>query len=463
MNPRAFCLLPVALLLLGGLQPTHVTATQSATAACPVFTGEPQNPEMTLQPPGDYAWTLFAFLNTPADPNHAGQVDSNNNICSSKLDVDTVWESWPLANLSEINERRSEVYLMGGKRPADWNAWNRPGHHSPTPGPGFTEAPDLPGFARDLIEIKTRSNGQHTEVLPLDVRGNYEEVRINRGAYETIVSNNLYNAEGIRDAIRCARQRHKFEFVEFPATAKEIKASWLRLCDEHTDVTTCAGLKARYHWRTIQEGAQSVVVGLAALHIMTKDIHDNWYWADFVHQDCIEPGSAGLCSEYGSNYQSNIQKMKTSSAPQWAQGSSTPWKYYRLNGTETSFTDATGNEGGYLANRTLELGAAKSSCITCHGYASASVKINGQLGKNSSSPTGIMSQSHPVQTGAPDCKVFNNAFLNNCTRINPLKQSYYRSGFDWSMIIRAHSIHEKLPTESADNPRVTPLAHRATP
>src|SRR5262249_53608714 len=135
-----------------------------------------------------------------------------------------------------------------------------------------------------------------------------EEVRQNRSTYETIRSKGLYSVEGLEAASANAKSAGLQALVKFDPQAKEDKAQWIILkgCNPYD---RCPD-KARYHWRLLTSPTTNAreVWGLAALHVITKDL-PNWVWADFGHIDC-EKGQ-GPCSEFAADDGNDLRDFTT--------------------------------------------------------------------------------------------------------------------------------------------------------
>ncbi|HEY3247115.1 MAG TPA: hypothetical protein VGK88_02325 [bacterium] len=216
--------------------------------------------------------------------------------------------------------------------------------------------------------LKHRSDNlqpiQKLEALGIET-DEQEVVYRNKPTYDYIVSNNLWYRDGLIDAFLRA-QAGSFE-VDFPIDSIEVKAIWIPINVRD---------KPRYHWNYADDG---LLYGLAAFHIMTKDL-PLWFWATFEHVDVI-----GRCDFIGCHDQfgavpQRVNPNGTSGglyppgrlsaelvALMRRRGLGSEWLNYRLKGTQTQYTDATGTPT-LLGNTLLEKGfVPTASCMTCHG------------------------------------------------------------------------------------------------
>jgi hypothetical protein len=323
--------------IAGGAQAACVGHLESGTG----LWLEPQDTEAALLEPDCYAWQLFVALNWPADP---------------------------------ATQAADPAKALGGDGPATWELWRnvrRGSQHAVfridgrDPGPWLTGAQievtrsesdfdPLPLQLAALLE-----EGALAEFDPGNTGGN--EVRMNRESYDFVRDQTLFNIEGLGAVFDGGT-----ELLSFPANAKEVKARW-RVIGE-TD-------KPRYHWVDVMlADGNTVVFGLSALHITTKDL-PNWFWATFEHIDNEKselegglPGNPGWLAPSVDRYSCPEAPVGCRAPPEFV--ANTKWENYVLRGTQTDFTDSRGRPT-ILANSVIEAGfQATSSCISCHARAS---------------------------------------------------------------------------------------------
>jgi hypothetical protein len=401
--------------------------------------GSPADAKMAEGSPDQYAWELFAYLVRQAKPDIAGVADPAMLPFHEQDDTDGVWETWALASSvsPDAIDNKSEVFHYDGSRPAPWNQLNRSHGAQKFLSPGLTAIPasGQAGFAARVL----------IRQIPPDPDGGNQEIRINHPSFDTIVNRHLYSKQGVQTAIASAQQRREVRFVSFPDASKEIKAAWIRLqaCDTDPD---CAD-KARYHWRSLKFGATTQVWGLAALHIMTKDLN-NWFWADFTHVDCEL--KAGACASYATGYMSQSSDSTPHAAKPKSDTYGTRWQNYHLRGTETGFLK--NGQSAVLSNPVIETFSNPTSCMTCHAYASAgldsaiSTRIeqpDGPLPNAGSNPSvglpSITSSYLPAGVSKPSTSL--------------TKPLYLQADFEWAMTKSAQS-------ETATH---TPVVHHLVP
>jgi hypothetical protein len=175
---------------------------------------------------------------------------------------------------------------------------------------------------------------------------------MNRATFDMIRDNELYNREGQAAAFQNARAANNRDYLQFPPAAKEVKACWITICDAD---------RPRYHWRAVHGQAY----GLAALHVTTKDL-PFWFWCDFIHTD-EEPYEPPDSVHDATTRGPGAPHGKDGVRDETLGGK---WRYYRLKGSQTGFTDARGRPTT-LGNKLLEgpNNVPASSCITCHAMA----------------------------------------------------------------------------------------------
>jgi hypothetical protein len=208
-----------------------------------------------------------------------------------------------------------------------------------------------------------------------------EEVRRNWASFQYIVSNGLDSRAGLAKAFAAGLK------VDLPADAVEFKGDWAKVSDVAKWLSVDASVvRKNYYTSTSTNGGVSIDVALLSFHISSKQIK-NWVWADF--EGAMNPGRCDVIAcrdSFGAvvpvvapnaqPYQSYGQCAKSAAVSSMLENAGTDpiWKNYCLKGSQVSFIDADGRATP-LGNSVIEplnagVPIAKSSCITCHGYAS---------------------------------------------------------------------------------------------
>ena len=278
------------------------------------------NPAVNI--PDEFAWRLFVEINQSA----------NNGT------NDVLWETWA----NDIPD-------------------TFPKHPDPANPPLWPGSKARPKALRPSRKLQLFQSAFSSELesghapTHIGASGDSEEVRRNQATFDFIVKNRLWYREGIEQAYQAGLN------VNFPADAIEIKAHWKAI--EVKD-------NPRYHWNTDQNGK---LFGLIALHISSKAL-PNWFWTTFEHVDNPNRGKAlGIHDSFGVEPPNSLNgKVSVSLSDLFKKsGLGTEWRYYRLDGTQTSFTDSTGRPT-LLGNSEIEGPfVMTSSCITCHAKAAA--------------------------------------------------------------------------------------------
>lgn len=334
--------------------------------------GTPEGAYLALNDPDEYAWQLFFFINRPAQPGQAGVPDLKKSFGDFDPNRSFVWETWALAS----GDNKSEVFLPNGEPPSKWE--DLPRAQQPRTlvlsknierQMMFDESLRKQRLLQKKGRLKRRRFG--TSGKPLNkfvptLESEEQEIRMNRAAFEGIVKQEMYSANGLEKLLQLAQEKNDRFSIKMDLAAKEIKAEWLPLTDE--------SWKKRYIWREGPLGpdGKRQAYGLVALHITTKDLRD-WFWADFGHVDCEEAKNA--CNQYA-KYPGNDPLDTTTRGPKASHGVNgirketvgTPWENYILRGTQTGFIKPDG-QPTMLSNPVLEDLRQDSSCITCHAYA----------------------------------------------------------------------------------------------
>jgi hypothetical protein len=222
-----------------------------------------------------------------------------------------------------------------------------------------------------------------------------EEVRRNWASYQYIVSNGLYSFDGLERAFKSGLK------VDLPADAVEFKGDWVKVADlitwiKRTEGTTLTPAEVRktYYVNTATVGTTTDAYALVSIHLSSKQIK-NWVWSDFEHR--LNPGrcdTIGCHDSFGAtdkdvaarakanqNYGA-CQKTPALLAMMRNAGDDPVWENYCLKGSQATFVDSNGKAtilGDSVVERiNANIPIAKSSCITCHAY--ASFDKNGNFG-----------------------------------------------------------------------------------
>ncbi len=291
--------------------------------------------------------------------------------------------------------------------------------HWPTPGAPKLLQPRLAASAQGAAGIHSLVITPSQCVKPGNAAaGNFpangcigEEVRRNFASYQYIVSNGLYSTTGLAAAFK----RHLK--VNLPADAVEFKGNWVRVPDligwiKRADGVSLTDAQVRelYYVNTATLGKTTDAFALVGFHFATKQIA-NWVWADFEHR--LNPGrcdTIGCHDDFGAttpvvqprakanqNY-GDCQKTAALLAMMTNAGLSPVWRNYCLKGAEIDFIQANGKPR-LLGNSVIEridanIPVGKSSCTTCHGYASFDAKGNhGLLTFTNTLPVGKLDET----------------------------------------------------------------------
>jgi hypothetical protein len=386
--------------------------------------GTDSDTSMAVNDPFEYAWRLFMFLNRQAANGVGGIADpAKADLRAYDDDRPVVWETWAVATgglfLASPNQNTSEVFRFKGETPVLWDQLPRGAG-----APAKRLEPTLTNFADRVTTGAMRPNAQGQFAIlsvPINADSPDDEVRMNRSTYETIRGENLYSMEGLAAKFDQAKQSQNFDLIKFDRMSKEIKARWIPITEAQ---------KSRYHWRTIQVtnangSTESRIFGLAALHIITKDL-PNWFWTDFSHVDqeplavqngrpFVDPTTRGQNASHGAN---GVRNETLASK----------WSNYRLSGVQVDFVDKTGTSTR-LANELIEpIDSGPSSCITCHAKATVGGinRITPPLGVKAILPT--FTDGVPLPAAYRDAQG---------------RVQFIQTDFLWSMAFRAHSKTEK--------------------
>ncbi len=336
------------------------------------------NPAMSN--PDKFAWDLFIELSQPSSGN-------------PKM---TKWETWMLA---------SEVFDNPNKPPIWEEEVNK----------------NIDDF--EMLPL------QRFEHLGVDPKVMFDpnaptrnETRMNKPAFDFIVKHDLYNIEGLEKVYA----EYSNQKIDLPIESKEIKAIWREISVKDT---------LNHHYALSKDGRR--YYGLKGLHIITKDI-PNWFWSTFEHVDNLpeseeyQNNKALLKSIDRYGYDEN-DKMTTALKNDFIKGNlSDKWKYYRLRGTQTDFTDPMGKPT-VLANSIIEKGFMRSSsCITCHALATVGEPTVG----HSINRLDFFKNNGQGFIGPVDPGLFYKAYetLNTDSLLITGKPKYIQTDFMWSFM-----------------------------
>jgi hypothetical protein len=376
-------------------------AAQFAVPDCTKPTkGANQNP--TVNFPDKYAWDLFTQVNRKA-PNQQTFKDKKGNEITTNS---AVWETW-----------------------AD-DPWTFPSNPDPK------NPPKWPGDKGQRKALVGRVGaGPHAPSPVLDTGS--EEVHRNEVTFNYVIQNNLWYTQGAAAFFKSGKK------VDFPVDSIEVKANW---------VSITPAQKAKYHWNYDKDGN---LYGLVAMHMTSKAL-PNWFWCTFEWVD--NPGRCDFigCKDcFGTEPHLIASNTKTVGTT-YPGGTFTPellemfqkngftgdwgneWKNYRLKGSQTDYTDATGRPI-LLGNSVTEGGFVQTaSCMTCH--ARAAVNTNGNnsfpfFGQSAGLPlesqTAIQFQTQfTTYNGVPDPNWFYTFTSNGTTQVN------MQTDFVWAIPFR---------------------------
>ena len=232
-----------------------------------------------------------------------------------------------------------------------------------------------------------------------------EEVRRNWASFQYIVSNALDTQAGRARAFASGFR------VDLPADAIEFKGDWASVATVADWLNVGADVvRKHYYTSTSTIGGVSVEIALLSFHISTKQVK-NWVWSDF--EGTMTPGRCdviGCHDSFGAvntnvepndkSYQSYGDCAKTPAlkAMLGSAGIDPVWFNYCMKGSQVTFLDDNGAPI-LLGNSIIEplnanVPIARSSCLTCHAYASfgadgnPTAAIGDMLNKPSDSPIG---------------------------------------------------------------------------
>lgn len=367
---------------------------------------------VSINCPDMYAWRTFTQVVAPTDYDERATFqtwssDPDTFQCppadKATCDADPtakgcpVWPSEPTARPSIFNQRTA----------GDPQALKR-------------AAATLSGSTDTADEATETPSGQ----IPYcwQINGTFVEIVYrNRVTFDYIFQNGLWYIEGNQQAF--LRRLH----VNFPTGAIEVKTNWKPLASSDDP--------SRYYTTNIG----GIEYGLVAMHLSTKAL-PNWFWSTFEHVD-----NPGRCDFLGCRDSFGYQPAFVPPHPgpecgPYEPGRPTPgmekllarlpeeWRYYRLKGSMTDFTTATGRPN-LLGNSVTEAGFVQTaSCMTCHSRATV-----GDAG-NSPYPTAAgLTPDFQSYNGTPDP----NWYYSN---LNPGNVWSLQTDFVWAIPFKANSV-----------------------
>lgn len=214
-----------------------------------------------------YSWRMFTALNQPVG-SIPGKPDCTRAIGSS---TNTVWRSFKFSD---------QIFLPDAKNPGPWGG-------KPS---SLNEV--IRGISKVSSDIDKTIN-QPVGGWLIDQRQNptYYQIAANKISYDYIVSNGLYNKN----------TAEKFNLINFPYFATEIKASWRVLTDNDAAdrYMTISATVATFDNAGKENGTKKVKLGLVGLHIITKAAgFPQWVWATFEQVDNVSESSGHFSSYY---------------------------------------------------------------------------------------------------------------------------------------------------------------------
>jgi hypothetical protein len=295
--------------------------------------------------PLGYGYDLFFYVNWPARASHRGHPDSARKFGDTG---ETVWETW---------KNSAEVYLPCGGQPQIWNAME------PIP-PAVMSRPLHPADSGKSWQNMT-SNVQANGLAQRDLQHNdlLYEIRLNEKTFGYILKNRIYNIDG---QVNFAKKKGDLDLA---FDSLEAKASWHWLDPNETTVGCRPQdyFTANAYYPQLDNngkliGYKTGLMGLTGLHIITKAL-PQWVWITF------EQKNNGKC--IGVNRSTpialNVVAENEAMAPILQQ--SGKWAHYMLVGVQTSA--GTAEKPVLLANTQIESAfQSRSSCVTCHQFAS---------------------------------------------------------------------------------------------
>ncbi len=359
-------------------------SAQNAVASAHELT-ESLNADLALTKPDQFNWILFVSICTKAPDESQPKAAVNGQETKSN---NALWETWA----------DDPFTFPQNPQPSNPPKWADRNKQKTLQAIGGLE----------LLLSRRR------HVVPTPSDNTPEEVRRNEQSFNYIIENNLFFQEGLAKAFAQGVNAEGYpsgKVISFPAEAVEVKADWAPITENSLlNKNNC-------HWNYDSKGK---LWGLVGFHIMSK-ILPNWTWATFEwvgnpvpeYADKGAPGRSdwiGSRDQFGVKYSlngsayfqapifvnGNVNRPSNKSYPG---GTITPelaelfrnagyagewlneWSNYRLKGSQTNFTDASG-QASILGNSAIEGSVGNpginntqvknSSCITCHGISNVS-------------------------------------------------------------------------------------------
>lgn len=319
-----------------------------AVAALGQVPGE--NGNVAFDSPAKLAWQQFVYVNAPQGAGGPG--------------TPVLWETWASAE---------EVFANPDSTP-QWPAASR------------SAGSEDELVQRSLLRAIARQGNESGDQrriggVAADSPEDSAEVRYDRTAFDWIVLKQLWYLQGQQKWFELHAMNQPVD-VEFPGGATLVKATWKVIAEAD---------KPRFHWR-VEHGR---TWGLTALHVTTK-ILPGWFWATFEHVEnpgysiVAHPDPFGL--DGGNPSRALIDLMEAGGLD------SSVWRHYRLDGTQTDYTDRDGAPV-VLGNSIIEAGfTAASSCRTCHVRATigeGATRLSFEPLVGSPDPSWFVTPSHP--------------------------------------------------------------------
>jgi hypothetical protein len=256
---------------------------------------------------------------------------------------------------------------------------------------------------------------------------NTELVYRNRSTFDYIVANGLWYVENIQ-----AQFGRGFVY-DFPTDALEVKANWLQLTPEQA---------ASGRWYTLELGGQTL--GLIAMHISTKDL-PNWFWSTFEHVDNLGRCDFLGCHDSFGYVPHDVPPRPRELCETYPPGEITPqlakmmsglpavFRNYRLKGSMTDFTTATGSPI-LVGNSVTEAGFVQTaSCMTCHARATVQPTPGPPNGLSPYPGVAGFTPDNQSYNGTPDPDWY---YSGN----DPLRRWAVQTDFVWAIPFKANSL-----------------------
>jgi hypothetical protein len=345
--------------------------------------GTQSDQNSAMNNPDKFVWELFVAISKPA----------NNGT------NDALWETWVAED---------DVFGDPNATPV-WPGTTPQLQHKPKKLKAITQLKiALEEAQRQPRRQPKRKKG--TRPLPQFIppqTGSGEEVRMNKPTFDFIVANNLWYIEGQVSAFDNGAK------IDFPTDSKEIKAIWQPITEEQ---------KPRFHWQPNPLDGNKPY-GLVALHVISKDL-PNWTWATFEQMD--NPNRCKILRCHDSfGITSNGEVSAALLAMFKNAGLGSDWQYYRLDGSQTDFTDAAGIPA-LLGDSITEDGfVSTSSCLTCHARSTIGPTAAGQKANR----LAVFQSTSPLESynGTPNPSWF----FGDPTK--PATRKYLQLDFLWSL------------------------------